>query len=136
MTSKTERFIVAAQLTTEEIPYHDMRRAREMLGPNYSYMSSSVVPEADMSFSVQHVDKVPPDFKSYVEPHKHPASQLFAIIGDLTLEVILDGERSEVSGPAALFVPAGMSHTMRPLRGSGYIAVATRAGKFETTAGS
>ena len=136
MASKTEQLIVAAKVPTEDIPYHDMCRAREELGPNYVYMSSSLVPEADMSFSLQHVDKVPPDFKSYVEPHKHPTSQLFAIIGDLTLEVVLDGERSEVSGPAALFVPAGMSHTMRPLRGSGYIAAATRAGKFETTAGS
>ena len=129
MASETGRFIVAAQLTTEELAHHDMRRAREALGPHYNYMSSSLVPEADMYFDLMHVEKVPPDFKSHVEPHKHQVSQLYAIIGELTIEVILEDERHEVSGPAAVFIPAGMTHTICPLSGSGYLTVVTRAGK-------
>ena len=57
--------------------------------------------------------------------------QAFNLIGDLTVEVTLDGEKHEVSSPAAVFVPAGMMHTIFPLKGSGYVVVTMRGGKFE-----
>ena len=131
MASKAERLIAVPQPAPEEVPYHNMRQAREMLGPQYTYMSGSQVPEADMSFALRYIGKVPTGFKSEDEPHRHPMSQLYAIIGELTLELILEGERHEVSGPAAVFIPAGMTHIIRPLSGSGYLAVVTRAGKSE-----
>jgi len=131
MASKVERFIAAPQPAPEEVPYHNMRQAREMLGPQYTYMSGSLVPEADMSFTVRHIEKVPPGFKSEDEPHRHEVSQLYVIIGELTLELVLEDERHEVSGPAAVFIPAGTMHTIHPLSGSGYLAVVTRAGKCE-----
>jgi len=130
MASKTERFIVPAQLI-EELPYHDMAKARAELGSSYDYMSNSLLPEADINVGIDHIKQVPVDFKSHIEPHKHPMSEVYAIIGDLTVEVILDGERHEVSGPAGVFIPAGMIHTMRPLRGSGYFAAVMRGGKYE-----
>ena len=130
MASKTERFIVPAQLI-EELPYHDMVRTRAELGPSYDYMSNSLLPEADINVGIDHIKQVPVDFKSHIEPHKHQVSEVYAIIGDLTVEVILDGERHEVSGPAGVFIPAGMIHTMRPLRGSGYFAAVMRGGKYE-----
>ncbi len=131
MASKAERLIAAPQPAPEEVPYHNMRQAREMLGPQYTYMSGSLVPEADMSFALRHIEKVPPGFKSEDEPHRHQVSQLYAIIGELTLEFILEDERREISGPAAVFIPAGIMHTIHPLSGSGYLAVITRAGKSE-----
>ena len=135
MAGKTERFIVAAQPRTEEIPlHHDAARVREELGTPYTYMGSSLVPEADMYFVLRYVKNVPPDFKPYVEPHKHEVSQFYAFIGDITYEVTLEGERHEVTGPAAVFIPAGMAHTIHPLRGSGYVAIVTRAGKYEASA--
>jgi len=130
MASKTERFIVPAQLI-EELPYHDMAKARAELGSSYDYMSNSLLPEADINVGIDHIKQVPVDFKSHIEPHKHQVSEVYAIIGDLTVEVILDGERHEVSGPAGVFIPAGMIHTMRPLRGSGYFAAVMRGGKYE-----
>ncbi len=130
MASKTKRFIVPAQLI-EELPYHDMARAREEFGPAYDYMSNSLVPEADINVSIDHIKQVPVDFESHIEPHKHPVSEVYVVIGDLTVEVILEGERHEVSGPAGVFIPAGMPHTMRPLKGSGYFAAVLGGGKYE-----
>jgi mannose-6-phosphate isomerase-like protein (cupin superfamily) len=130
MASKTKRLIVPAQLT-EELVYHDMARAREELGPSYDYMSSSLVPEADIWVNVDHIKQVPVDFKPYLEPHKHQVSEVYVVIGDLTVEVILGGERHEVSGEAGVFIPAGMIHTYRPLRGSGYCVTILRGGKYE-----
>lgn len=130
MASKTKRLIVPARLI-DKLPYHDMARGREELGPSYDYMSSSLLPEADIWVGIDHIKQVPVDFKPYIEPHKHEVSEVYVIIGDLTVEVILDGERHEVSGPAGVFIPAGMIHTFRPLRGSGYFAGVMKGGKYE-----
>ena len=126
---------MAAPPVTGEVPlHHDAARVKEELGTAYTYMDSSLVPEADMRFVVRHIKNVPPDFKPYVELHKHEASQLYALIGDLTYEVTLEDERHEVTGPAAVFIPAGMTHSLCPLRGSGYIVTVVRAGKYEASA--
>ena len=130
MAGKTDRFIVSTKLV-EELPYHDMARANEELGPVYNYMGNSLVPEADIYAGARYVQQVPADLKPYVEPHKHPVSKAYTIVGDLTVEVVLDGERHEVTGPAGVFVPAGMMHTIRMLRGSGYLMVIMRGGKYE-----
>ncbi|MFC1940846.1 hypothetical protein ACFLWL_00305 [Chloroflexota bacterium] len=134
ITGKLDRFIASPEPAPEEVPYHNMRQAADMLGPQYTYMSSSLVPEADMAFTLRHVERVPPGFKSDDEPHKHDVSQLYAIIGKLNVAVILDGGRYEVNGPAAVFIPAGIAHTAHPLSGSGYLAVVTRAGKLDLLA--
>jgi len=130
MAGNTQRFIVPAQLA-EQIPHHDMSRASEELGPAYFYMSNSLVPEADIYASGRHVKQVPVDFKPHIEPHKHQVSKIYIILGDLTVELTLDGEKHEFSGPAGIFIPAGMMHTIRPLRGSGYITTVMRSGKYE-----
>ncbi len=135
MAGKTERFIVAPPPVTGEVPFHhDAARVQAGLGIPYTYMDSSLVPEADIRLVVRYIKNVPTDFKPYVEPHKHEVSQLYALIGDLTYDVTLEGERREVTGPAAIFIPAGVVHTIHPLRGSGYIAIITRAGQYEVSA--
>jgi len=132
---KTERFIVTNPPVSGEVPLHfDADRVSEELGTPYTYMDSSLVPEADMRFSLRHIKNVPPDFKPYVEAHKHEVSQLYVFIGDLTYEVILEDERHEVTGPATIFIPAGMPHSLCPLRGSGYTVTVVRAGKYKATA--
>ena len=130
MAGNTARFITPAQLV-KELPHHDTARASKELGPSYNYMSSSLIPEADVHISARYIKQVPVDFKSFVEPHKHQANQVYIIIDALAVEVILNGERHEVSGPAGIFIPAGMTHTIRPLKGSGYIVAVTEVGKYE-----
>jgi mannose-6-phosphate isomerase-like protein (cupin superfamily) len=128
MLGKTDRFIVKPRIV-EKLVYHDMERAKKEIGLPYKYMGSSMVPEADIDVGLQEVKKVPLD-SSFVEPHKHDVSQFYGIIGDLTVEVTLEDEKHEVSGPASIFIPAGMMHTFRPLRGSGHVMIVLRRGEY------
>ena len=73
----------------------------------------------------------PPDFKAHVEPHKHRVSSLYGVIGELTIEVTLDGEKHEVSGPGSVFIPSGVVHTVRYLKGHGYLIAILMSGKYE-----
>lgn len=126
---ETDRYIVPGQVTGEVI-YHDMARAMKEIGPNYDYMDSAWVPEADVHLAVRHVEQVPPDFKPYIDPHTHPVNQVYGISPGLTCEVILEGEKHEVTGPAGVFIPAGMMHTLWPRRGKGYFVVVTSGGEY------
>ena len=122
MTRKTDRFIVNPQLL-EELLYHDTSLARRMPGKRLKYVDVSLVPEADITVFVRSIMSVPSDMKSHVEPHKHDVSQIYGIIGELTMEVMLDNEWHEVTGPASVFIPAGMIHTVRVVRGSGHVVI-------------
>ena len=137
MTGKTGRFIITPQLEEatpqleEAVPSHDFTRAYREIGPSYVFMGSSLIPEADMQIAGREIKQVPPDFKSFMKPHKHEVSEVYVIIGDLTIEIVLDGEGQEVSGPASIFIPAGMMHAYRPLKGSGYVLVIDRSGEYK-----
>jgi len=129
MSGKTDRFIVRPRIV-EKLVYHDMERAKKEIGLPYKYMGSSMIPEADIDVGLQEVKKVPPD-SSFIKSHRHDVSQFYGIIGDLTVEVTLEDEKHEVSGPASVFIPAGMLHSFRPLRGSGYVMTVLRRGEYE-----
>ena len=132
MAGKTERFIVSPQ-PVEELVYHNMSQIKRGAGSHNTFMDNSLVQEADILLHVREVKEVPSTLEFAAEPHKHDVSQLYGIIGELTIEVILDGERHEVSGPAGIFIPAGILHTIRPLKGSGYVVLSMRAGKYEAS---
>ena len=74
------------------------------------------------------LDKPP---KPNVEAHKHKVSSFYGVIGDLTIEVTLEDERYEVSGPGSVFIPEGIMHSIRALKGTGYVIIALRQGKYE-----
>ncbi|MFC1592894.1 hypothetical protein ACFL4C_02655 [Candidatus Omnitrophota bacterium] len=131
MSSKTDRFIVIPQVSEEQVAYHDMALAEQQIGHFYNYMDNSMVEGADITFGIREVKQVPPEMKSYIEPHKHDVSQLYVILGDLTVEFILEGERHEVTGPSSVFIKPGMMHTTCPIRGSGSMLVYLSRGKYK-----
>lgn len=130
MSEKTDYLIVKAQLI-EELAYHDTERAKKEIGPLYNFMEDCLVPGADICIHIREVKQVPPGFKSHVDPHKHEVSSVYSIIGDLTMEITLEEEKHQVTGPASVFIPAGMKHAVRPLRGAGYLIVTVKSGKYE-----
>ncbi len=130
MARKTDRFIITPKIR-EELIHHDMERAKKDLGLSYNYLDNCLLPEADIHVGLQEVNGVPPDFKPFIKPHTHQVSQFYGIIGELTVEVILDEERHEVQGPASIFIPAGMVHSFCPLRGKGYIMIVLGKEKYE-----
>lgn len=131
MPGKTDRFIVTPQ-PVEQLVYHDLVKLKLQGRTVKKMMDSSLVPEADITViggTRTEVKEGPRE--SIVEPHTHEVSELYVILGDLVDEVILDGERHEVTGPACVFIPAGMTHAICALRGSGYTLAIVRAGKYE-----
>ena len=130
MEGETARFIAQAK-PVKQLPYHDAARAGQELGPSHNYMGNSLVPDSDMYINIRHIQQVPADYKPHVEPHTHKVNKVYAIVGDLTVEVVLDDERHEVKGPAGIFVPAGMKHSLNPLRGNGHIVVVMDSGQYE-----
>lgn len=125
-----EHLIVSAQVL-EEVPYHDIARAEHELGPVFRFIDNEFFPNQDLVVRIRRVDQVPVEYKPYVECHRHDVSQFYAVTDGLTIEVTLDSERHEVSGPATVFIPAGMMHTVFPLRGKGYLIVILKKGRYE-----
>lgn len=131
MAGRTDRFIVQPK-PVGEIPHHDMSRfqeERDVIPMNY--LDESLVPEADLVVHVSEVKRVPPDFQPYVAPHQHEVSSFYGLVGDLTVEVLLDEEKREVTGPASIFIPPGLRHSIRPLRGKGYMIIILRRGNYQ-----
>ena len=131
MASQSSRFIIRPK-PVGEIPHHDMLRFQEErdLVP-MNYLDDSLLPETDLVVHVTEVKRVPPDFKPYVQPHQHTVSSFYGLVGDLTVEVLLGDEKREVTGPASIFIPPGMSHSIRPLRGKGFMVIILRQGHYE-----
>jgi quercetin dioxygenase-like cupin family protein len=130
MAGKTDRYIVRPRIVGD-IAHHDMSRVRRELGSPYVYMEDSLVPEADMVVHVTDIKEVPLDFKPYVEPHEHEVSSFYGIVGELTVEVLLDDEEHEVTGPASVFIPPGVKHAVCPRRGKGQMIVIIRRGNYK-----
>jgi len=131
MGGRTDRFIVQP-IPVGEILHHDMSRFQEERDVNpVNYLDESLVPEADLVVHVSEVKRVPPDFKPYVAPHQHEVSSFYGLVGDLTVEVQLDDEKREVTGPASIFIPPGLKHSIRPLRGKGHMIIILRQGRYE-----
>jgi mannose-6-phosphate isomerase-like protein (cupin superfamily) len=127
---KMESLIVKAQPKKKDLPFHHVAGSRKEVGPSYHCMNKSLVPEADIYVDVNHVEQIPVGSKYHIEPHKHPVSSVFTIIGDLTVEVILDGVRHEVQGPASIFIPSGTMHMLRPIKGKGCFVVIMTGGNY------
>jgi len=126
MTDKTDRFIVKAR-RRESLVHHDMKWITEQIGPGYNCIDTSLVKEADIHIGLQEVRHVPPDCKPLAQAHKHDANEYYLIIGDVTIEITLGDEKHLVNGPTTVFVPAGMVHTLRPVKGSGYFVVVMKS---------
>ena len=131
MAGKTSRFIVRPT-PVGEIPHHDMSRfqkERDVVPMNY--LDDSLLAETDLVVHVTEIKRVPPDFKPYVQLHQHEVSSFYGLVGDLTVEVQLGDEKREVTGPASIFIPPGLKHSIRPLRGKGHMVIILRQGKYE-----
>ena len=129
MAGKADNLIVKAKRLTS-VPYHDISRAEQELGPVFSFVDGQNFPGQDIVIRMRRVDQVPPDLKPYVDPHTHEVGEFYIATEGLTIEVLLGDETHEIEGPATAFVPAGMKHTVRPLRGKGYLIVILRKADY------
>ncbi|MBP1716367.1 MAG: hypothetical protein H6Q42_4570 [Deltaproteobacteria bacterium] len=129
MSEKIETYIVKPK-PLGDLPHHEMDKIKKAMQA-FIYLNDSLVAGSDLVIHIGEIHQLTAPIQPYVDQHKHDVSSAYALIGDLTLEVIIEGEKREVAGPAGVFIPAGKMHSVRPLRGTGYFIVIQRSGKFE-----
>ena len=98
----------------------------------YRYLNKAIAPWCDVALAVYRVNKeVPQDLSTFMKPHIHGAIETYAVIGNLTIEIDIEGEKHRISGeglpgPSTLIIPPGLKRTRRYLRGTGYVIVILR----------
>jgi hypothetical protein len=107
MEQKMKRFIVKPQ-AIEELVHHDIPKMEQEIGPLFKFMDREMVPESDVTLLVRQVNREVKD-------------ELYCLLGDVELEVMLGAEKHRVKGPASILVPAGMQHAIRFAGGKGYL---------------
>jgi quercetin dioxygenase-like cupin family protein len=116
-----ERLIVKP-LRIEDLIYHDISRMEMEVGPLYRFMDKEMVSESDVTVLVRDVRKeVSKEAAVGPSLHRHDSNQIYCLLGDLTVEVIMGSEKKLVPGPASILIPAGTEHAIRFSGGKGFL---------------
>jgi hypothetical protein len=118
---KIEELIVKPQ-HIEELIYHDISRMEREVGPLFRFMDRELISESDVTVLVRDVRKEVPK-KVEVGPvlHHHDSNQIYCLLGDVTVEVIMGSEKKMVQGPASILILAGTEHAIRFSGGKGFL---------------
>jgi hypothetical protein len=116
-----DKFIVKPK-RIEELIYHDISRMENETGPLFRFMDREMVPESDVTVLVRDVRKEV-SMASGIGPsfHRHDSNQIYCLLGDLAVEVIMGSEGKLVQGPASILIPAGTDHAIRFSGGKGFL---------------
>lgn len=88
------------------------------------YVNRSLVPWADVSLDVIQVKKeMPPELPRLSNPHTHEMIETYAVVGNLTIEADIEGEKYVISAPGAIVIPPGVKRYWRFVKGTGYLMV-------------
>jgi hypothetical protein len=113
---------IAKPRRIEELIYHDISRMEKEVGPLFRFMDGEMVPETDVTVLVRDVRKdVAKEAEVGPSLHRHESNQLYCLLGDLSLEVIMGSEKRWVQGPASILIPAGTDHAIRFSGGKGFL---------------
>jgi len=139
--SKYENLIIRQPVPADSLPHHESG-----VGLEYPvFLSADMVPEAALWIGYFLAPRIPAILAENIQQlgkavlHRHSEPEVYLIIGEegaITAEVVLEDETYEVSSPACVYVPAGMNHSIRPLRATegkcaGFIPILL-GGRYET----
>ena len=103
-------------------------------GPRLLHLSEGLVPGADVFITSRSVTALAGPAEPNVLPHTHEVSQTYLFSspdGSLEVEVEIEGKRTPVRAPASVFIPAGVEHALRILRGTGTVLSIVRSGQYQ-----
>ena len=103
-------------------------------GPRLLHLGPDLVAGADVFITSRSVTKLEGPAEPNVLPHRHKVSQTYLFLSpedDLEVEVELQGTRTPVRAPASVFIPAGVEHALRILRGTGTVLSIVRSGTYD-----
>jgi len=117
--------------TAEELIAH-----KEGQGTRYVFLDKRIVPDSSFYTIVRKVTNVQEDKKSHVGMHSHNCDSAFLFIGDnknlkgLICEVCLGNEKYMIESPTSVFIPRGLQHSYRFIKGSGYYVNIVLSGDY------
>ena len=132
-TSDARRLIVKPR-EQAHLANHIESKLPAAYGPRLLHLGESLVAEADVFITSRSVTGLAGPAEPNVLPHRHTVSQTYMFFSpddSLELEVELEGERTQVRAPASVFIPAGVEHALRILRGTGTVLSIVRSGTYE-----
>ncbi len=88
----------------------------------HAHLISHGLPQGLENVALGSVDGTARDRRDHCELHEHGVPELNVIvpITALSCEVVLGGERYDLEGPASIFVPAGLAHSVNVKAGTGF----------------
>lgn len=112
----------------------ELKKHRAGVGVRYVFADHNNNPNGNIYAIVRTVENVErPD--PHVDKHAHDVDSLFMFLGDnkdltgLRAEVVLGDETHVVDSPTSVYVPSGVEHTYRFVKGSGkYINIVLAPG--------
>ena len=113
---------------------HIEARLPAAYGPRLLHLGEGLVPGADVFITSRSVTALAGPAEPNVLPHQHKVSQTYMFFSpddSLEVEVELEGSRTPVRAPASVFIPAGVEHALRILRGTGTVLSIVRSGTYE-----
>lgn len=113
---------------------HVESRLPAAYGPRLLHLSEEIVPGADVFITSRSVTALAGPAEPNVLPHTHEVSQTYMFLSpddSLEVEVELEGQRTPVRAPASVFIPAGVEHALRILRGTGTVLSIVRSGNYQ-----
>ncbi len=102
--------------------------------PRLLHLGAELVPGADVFITSRSVTGLAAPADPNVKPHRHKVSQTYLFLSpddSLEVEVEIEGERTAVRAPASTFIPAGVEHALRILRGTGTVLSIVRSGTYD-----
>jgi mannose-6-phosphate isomerase-like protein (cupin superfamily) len=116
---KYEKYVITPFEEKKDLPWHD-RSGVEDIGPLIAFLNKNIVAEADLNIYVHHMKIEEGNAPDYVEMHTHDVSQAYVFPTEgLTFEVTLGDEKYTVESPAYIFIPPGLVHNLKMLKGEG-----------------
>ncbi|MFW9779460.1 MAG: hypothetical protein ACFFE8_11450 [Candidatus Heimdallarchaeota archaeon] len=120
---------------SEEIPHHDSSEM-EKIGANMVLLDDSLFSGAGVRITTRIVRGVVDEPEDYVELHTHEVDQVFIYLGEagnessLEVEFRFEEEVYRIKSPTTVFVPKGVAHTQKIIRGSGRYITLLKKGKY------
>ncbi|MEM3759889.1 MAG: hypothetical protein QXZ02_02105 [Candidatus Bathyarchaeia archaeon] len=111
-------------LRIEERSSTELKKHLEGPGKRYVFSDHKNNPEGKI-YAIVRVVKNVDNSSPHVEIHSHDVDSLWMFIGDgegltgLQVEVTLEDKKYILNSPASVYIPAGVKHTYRFLKGSG-----------------
>ena len=101
------------------------------LGPLIAFLNREMVDGADLNIFVHHIEVKGDEAPDYVDVHTHDCSQAYVFPEPgLRFEVILGEETYTEKSPATVFIPPGLKHNLKILRGKGIEVCILRKGYY------